>query len=105
MFLVASLAPFVLLATEIAANPVFTRDSPGISLSISKKVSGNGTTNVVQADRTRLLSYTNQSDTSKLFSTPNLPLNDNVFAYIATVGIGNPITNCESRQFLPGMVS
>ena len=107
MLLVASLAPFVLLATEVAANPVVTRDSSGFSVPISKKFHDNSTTDVVKSDRARLMSFRNQSDNSALFSTPSVSLSDNVFSYIATVGVGsnNPPTNCESCQLPPSIVS
>ena len=109
MLLVASLAPFVLLATEVAANPVVTRDSSssGVSVPISKKFHDNSTTDVVKSDRARLMSFRNHSDNSALFSTPSVSLSDNVFSYIATVGVGsnNPPTNCESCQLPPSIVS
>jgi hypothetical protein len=109
MLLVASLAPFVLLATEVVANPVVIRESgsSGVSVPISKKFSNNSTTDVVKSDQARLMSFRNQSDRSALFSTPSVSLSDNVFSFIATVGIGNanPATNCESFQFPPSIVS
>jgi cathepsin E len=108
MLQVASLAPIVLLATCIAANPVVIRGSPtGISLPISRKlnVKGNGTLDVVQRDKARRMSIANQFDSSTSSSPPSITLIDNVFVYVASVGIGSPASYCKSCQFLPGMVS
>jgi cathepsin E len=49
------LAPFAVLATDVAANPIVARGSPTcISLAITKRLNVNGTLNVVQRDQARL---------------------------------------------------
>lgn len=111
MLPVASLAPIFLLATCVAANPVVNRGpirgSPtGITLPISRKlnVKGNETLDVVQRDKARRMSIANQLDSTSS-SSPSIGLIDNVFVYVASVGVGNPPTYCKSCQSLLGMVS
>ena len=111
MLPVASLASIVLLATCIAAtpaDPVAIRGSPTIiTLPISRKlnVNANGTLDVVQRDKARQMSIAIQFDSSISSSAPSAALIDNVFVYLANVGIGNPSSFCKSCQFPPGMVS
>ena len=108
MLPVASIAPIVLLAKFIAANPVAIRGYPtGITLPISRKlnVNANGTLDVVQRDKARRMSIAYQLDSSTSSSAPSAPLLDTVFVYLASVGVGTPATACESCQYLPGMVS
>ena len=106
MLPLASLVPLVLLATEAAANPVIARDSSHVvSVPIAKHIDLSTQFNVVQKDQVRLTRLTvNQADASTSGSTPSVPLTDNVFFFVATVGIGNPETNCEFCQVLPGTV-
>jgi hypothetical protein len=102
MLLVASLATFCFLAPRLAANPVVARDSPtGFSLPIVKCINPNGTLNVVQRDQARAASFANRAGVSILATVPDLPLSDNGNVYVASIGVGNPPINCESRQFLP----
>jgi hypothetical protein len=105
MLLLASLAPFVLLATDAAANPVVARGSfTGISLPMTKRVNANTTTfNVIQRDQARLAKFASQSDDStSAATTPNVPLSDYANSYLISIGIGNPPTLCESCPFLSG---
>ena len=104
MLLVASLAPFCLLVTGVAANPIVARDShTGISLPIVKRINPNATLNVAQRDRARMASFANRSDFSPLNGAdPNLPLSNHANVYVANIWIGSgPTANCASRQFLP----
>lgn len=100
MFLVASLAPFFLLATYVVAKPVFTRDYPtGVSLQITGHLNVNATHNVVQKDQARVANIANQfgvSDVSTSPTTVNLPLNDAGVTYATSIGVGQPPTFCES---------
>lgn len=98
MLLLASLAPFVLLATDAAANPVVARGSPtGISLPMTKRVNVNTSTlNVIQRDQARLANFASRSDDStSAATTPNVPLSDYGDSYVINIGIGVPPTLCE----------
>ena len=98
MLLVASLAPFVLLATKVAANPLFTRNGPSaISMPITKRVNFNfnGSLNVVQRDQARVANLAKKRGASAALS-------DSVFVYVAITPIGSPPTDCESCQVLTG---
>jgi hypothetical protein len=105
MFLVASLAPFVFLATKAAANPLFTRDPSAVSMNITKRINlnNNGTLNVVQRDQARLAIFGHQSGASNpRDTTPDISLVDSTFVYVANTAIGSPPSYCEPCQFLPG---
>jgi hypothetical protein len=92
MLLLTPLALFVVLATRVVAST--TGDEPIISIPIAKRtVDRGGTLNVVKRDiiRSRHL----------LDGTPNsgVSLNDAMaiaLAYTANIGVGEPITYCES---------
>ena len=104
MLLVASLAPFVLLATKVAANPLFTRDSPSpVFMNITKRINlnNNGKLDVIQKDQARLAVFAHKSGASKLDTNPDLSLSDSVFVYMANTAIGSPPSYCEPCQFLP----
>jgi hypothetical protein len=99
MLLVASLAPFFLLATYVAAKPVVTRNYPsGVPLPITRHLNFNGTLNLVQKDQARVANFANQFGLSTS-STPNLPLNDDGVIYATTIGVGDPPTSCEFVDF------
>ena len=103
MLLVASLAPFFLLATYVVAKPVFTRGSSnGVPLQITGHLNVNGTHNVVQNDQARAAKFANQFSDSTSPTILNLPLNDAGVTYATSIGIGQPPTYCESCRFLPG---
>jgi cathepsin E len=101
-FLVTVLAPFVVLATRVVANPLLFRDSSiPISLSITKQIDSNGKFNPVRTDRRRIKGLS-QLDTSHLPSddtSDGLPLDNTVANYLASIGVGNPPTNCKSCRF------
>lgn len=106
MLLLASLAPFVLLATDAAANPIVARGFPtGISLPMTRRLDANTSTlDVIQRDQSRLAKYATQSDDAASATTPSIPLSDYGSGYVISIGIGDPPTNCESCQFLPGIL-
>jgi hypothetical protein len=98
MLLVAALAPFVVLATRVAAETIVTRDAP-ISVPIVKQISSTGPLNLFQRDRVRSRSLVirgQQRDSSTLKATADVPLNNSGFAYTAKIGFGTPPTLCES---------
>jgi cathepsin E len=101
MLLVALLVPFVLLAACIAANPVFIRDSlVDVSVPITKHVSANNTLNAIQRDRARVANFASRFGASTLDIVPNVPLDDYGVVFVASIGVGEPPTYCESCQFL-----
>jgi len=103
MFLLTTLAPFVVLATRVVAAPTTDGDKL-VSIPITKRISPAGTLNVVQKDykRSRFLLKSRQQHESL---TPDVPLNDVGESYIADIAVGDPPTQCESCQFRPRMVS
>jgi hypothetical protein len=103
MLLLATLAPFVVLATRVVASPTADGDKP-VSIPITKRINPTGTLNVVQKDnkRARFLLKGGQQHESL---TPDVPLNDTGEIYTADIAVGDPPTQCESCQFRPRMVS
>lgn len=107
MLLLASLAPFVVLATRVAASSIRGRSSP-ISVPIIKNISSASTLNLVKYDMERLTFFLNRGKHhlfSTLEKTPDVPLIYNPIMYMAEIGVGDPQTYCESCQFLSRIVS
>jgi hypothetical protein len=102
MLPVAALAPFVMLATTVAADPNAIPNSP-VSLPITKQINPAGTFHPSQRDQKRWMNLLNggQRSTSE---TTDVPLTDSVISYTVNVGVGDPAIFCESCQFLPGIV-
>jgi hypothetical protein len=98
--LFASLVPFVVLATSVAADPTVIRDSPPlISLPMVRKIPPIGSVNLTQRDRKRfenLVKGVQKRDSSTSPGVTNVDLNDLLFIYLIDIGVGNPPTNCES---------
>ncbi len=104
MLLVTTLAPFVVLATRVVADPFLTRDSPLPSLSISRHVDAAGTYHPVERDKRRFKHLMNKNKgtnirlgTSTSSDTADeVPINTTGINYVASVGIGVPPTYCRS---------
>jgi hypothetical protein len=108
ILLVAVLAPFAQLATRVAAHPNIPR-SPVVALSIQKRFIP-GLTNPAKRDLIRArdpVEGVQRRDSGSSTIIPiNVPLTlNNNIVYTSMVGIGDPATECESCQFLPGTVS
>jgi cathepsin E len=85
MFLLASVAPFIVLASTVVADPIVVRDSHP-SLSLKKHVKSTGTgRHLVHGHQGRANSH-------------NSGLNNAISFYQASVGVGMPPTNCGSPQ-------
>jgi hypothetical protein len=108
MFLLAGLAPLVVLATGVVADSSVARDSL-IRFPISKRINFNGILDFSRRDREHLSNLVKRSghqrQSSIVNKTSNIPLNNTGGIYVATIGVGEPATNCESCRFLPSMVS
>ena len=109
ILLVAVLAPFAQLATRVAAHPNIPR-TPFLALSLQKHVNA-GSTNLAKRGLIRARNpvegvQRRDSGSSTLGGIVNVPLtlNNSLILYTAMVGIGDPATECESCQFLPGIV-
>ena len=100
ILLVAVLAPFVGLVTRVGADPNVPRDSR-VTLPIRKRLSSSQTSSSSPAKRDLMRSR------NLIGGITNVPLSVDFSGpiYTAVVGIGNPPTECESCQFLPGTVS
>jgi hypothetical protein len=121
MLLVIALAPFVVLATRVVADPKAIRasslDSP-LSLPFIKHLHTNdaATIHPSKQDRSRFKSLMkgSQKGSKKCSaptsaptgdSTPEVAVVNTAFSYVTTVGVGVPPTFCESCLFLPCIVS
>jgi cathepsin E len=108
MLLLAGLAPLVVLATGVVANPSLARDSV-LSVPISKRTNFDGIHNFAKRDREHLRNLVKrgcqQRQSSTVNKTPDIPLNNTGGIYTVIIGIGEPPTNCECCKFLPRMVS
>ena len=109
MLLVIGLAPFVVLATRVVANPLLIRESaPLMSLFISKQFNPDGKNNPVQSDLIRINSLIKGNQLGSSTSndtTDELPLKDIGTDFVASIGVGNPPAYCKSCRFnvLSGM--
>ncbi|KAJ7051990.1 aspartic peptidase A1 [Mycena amicta] len=86
--------PAVFLAFRVAAGPVLVQDS-FISLPISRRFNFTGSATIVQADLARV--HTIKSRKSAKISAQaravvSEPVSNQVVSYIASVGVGSPIT-------------
>ena len=103
MLLLATLAPFIVLATRVVESPTTGGDKL-VSIPITKRISPAGTLNVVQKDnkRARFLLKGGQQHESL---TPDVLLDDTGDIYTADIAIGDPPTQCESCRFRLRVVS
>jgi hypothetical protein len=101
MLLVAVLAPFVVLATRVAADPNVTPNSP-VSLPFAKNFNLDGKYSPIQRAQRRWRNLVKDCRQSEI---TDVPLNDSIIGYSANIGVGSPPTYCEFCQYLPGMVS
>ena len=92
--LVIVLAPFVVLATRVVANPLLS--SAPISLSITKQINSNGKYNPVLSDRSRVEGLNRLGSPPSNDTFYRLPLDNTVANYVAYIGVGNPPSNCKS---------
>jgi hypothetical protein len=103
MLLSAGLAPLVLLVAGVIADPSLARDSL-ITVPISKRTDFNAIPDFTKRDRERLRQLVERSSHRRQSSTvskaPDIPLNNTGGIYVATIGVGNPATNCEFCKFL-----
>jgi hypothetical protein len=107
MLLLATLAPFVVLATRVVAGPTVDGDNAThpVSIPITKRITATGTFNVVENDNRRLRFLLKDGRRHESL-TVGVPLNEvGGEAYTADIGFGDPPTTCETCQFRPRMVS
>ncbi|KAF8470920.1 family A1 protease [Russula ochroleuca] len=92
MLLVAALAPLVVLATTVVADPNAIPNSPiSISLPITKQINLTGTFHPSQRDQNRWMNLLTggQASTSEI---TEVPLTYSIIAYSANIGVGDPPT-------------
>jgi hypothetical protein len=99
MFPTASLTSFLLLAASVAANPVVVRKAP-ISFPFARQLNITGAHDVVQKDQARAknlvsISQAKQSGTMSASAAVGLGVTNVGVVYQASVGVGNPPTDCE----------
>ena len=92
MFLFASLAPFVVLANAVAANPIVVRDGL-ISLPFARYVNASGAQDLVRRDQERARRI-QKPDNSEM--SPGIDVTNTGIYYVASVGVGIPATYCGS---------
>ena len=110
--LIAVLAPFLELFARVAADPNASQNSL-IRLPMKNHIKSHhpGSFNPAQMDLARvtnLVGGAKRRHSSPLHEIKNAPLSVNYTAsaiYVASVGIGNPPTFCESCQFLFSIAS
>ena len=99
MFLFTGLAPLIVLATGLVADPSLARDSL-VRVPISKRTNFNGISDFSKRDREHLGSLVKRGRHRRQSSTVNkvadIPLNNTGGVYVATIGVGDPPTSCES---------
>jgi hypothetical protein len=98
MLLVHFLVPLVVLATRVAAGPTIIRHSDPsrrISFPISRQINGDSKLDLIQRDRKHPRKSV-KDGLRRSSSTPNLIVNDTSTLYVIGVGIGTPLTSCES---------
>jgi hypothetical protein len=106
MLLVAGLAPLVVLATSVVANPSVARDSL-ITVPISKHINFNGAPDFIKRDREHLKNLVRRGrrwQSLAVNKTPDITLNNTGGIYVATIGVGEPATKCEFFQLLPRII-
>lgn len=96
-----SLLTTLVLALTVAANPTLLPRSP-VSLPLSRHVNATRMVNLVKHDvaRAAALRARGLARASGQFnvdaSTVNEPVEDQAVTYVATIGVGNPPTDCLS---------
>ena len=110
MFLSAGLAPLVMLAMGLVADPSLALASHYLlTVPISRHVDFNGISDFTKKDREHLRNLVKRGRHRRQSSTvnkvANIPLNNTGGIYVATIGVGTPPTSCGSCIFLPSMVS
>ena len=107
MLLLTGLAPLVVLVTGVVADPSLARDSL-IRVPVSQRTSFYGITDFTPRGREHLRNLVKRGghrrQSSTVNKTPSIPLNNTGGIYVATIGVGEPATECESCNFLPLMV-
>jgi hypothetical protein len=97
MLLFAGFAPLVVLATGVVADSSPARDSI-ITFPISKRLNFNGIPDFTKRDRDHLRNLVKRGghrrQSSTVNKTPDIPLNNTGGIYVATIGVGDPPTNC-----------
>lgn len=110
--LVTALAPFVVLATSVAADPSNHHRSAPLSLSITKHVNPFGSYCPVEEDRRRINHLSKKGNRTNATSNLKEPAGESINAqlngtglfYIAKVGVGIPATYRKSCvNFLSGI--
>lgn len=95
MLLLAGLAPLVVLATGVVADPSLARDSL-ITFPISKRINFNGIPDFTKRDRKHSRNLVkrgcNRRQSSAVSKTPGIPLNNTGGIYAVNIGVGDPPT-------------
>ncbi len=95
MFLFASLAPFVVLANAVAANPIVVRDGL-VSLPFARYVNASGARDLVRRDQERARRFHKPGNTLASEMSPGIDVTNTGNYYMASVGVGIPATYCGS---------
>ncbi|KAH8099771.1 acid protease [Cristinia sonorae] len=99
MFSASSLVVTLTLALAVAANPLFGRDQPRVTLPIAKRVNATGTVNLLQRDQARAkgLKRLGAARTGGFVSDAviSIPATNQLVEYTVNVGVGSPATTYE----------
>jgi hypothetical protein len=104
MFLSAGLAPLVMLAMALVAEPSLAL----FKVPISRQVDPIGISDFAKRDREHLRNLVKRGRHRRQASTASkvvdIPLNNTGGIYVATISVGDPSKECECCKFLPRMV-
>ena len=98
----SSLLSTLLLALAVAANPVITaRDAP-ITLSISRRLNSTKVLDLYQHDlkRAQALKARGKDGVDAVTGLVSTPATNQDVSYIASVGVGNPPTQCKCPTYI-----
>ncbi|KAG6830096.1 hypothetical protein H0H92_002269 [Tricholoma furcatifolium] len=107
MFRAYTLLTSLLLALAVSANPIAIRDSP-VKLPLARHLNSTGLLNLVENDLARIKALRTRAQAKaspfQEDATPtsaiNEPVSNQIVSYIATIGVGNPATNCNSNTWV-----
>lgn len=91
-----TLLPVLLLALCVVAKPVTLRDGSSRSLPISKRLNTTSIHNLVHHDQLRAKYLKSRACFNGGFDArANQPVENQAVQYVATIGVGSPIANCQ----------
>ena len=112
MFPTPFLTTLLLLVVSVAAKPIVVRDSL-VSLPFARSLNITGPHDLVNKDKARAKDIISIAELlgdilDDIFGYPktdSVGVTNTAVSYVASVGVGNPPTNCECPCFISGLDS